>query len=333
MRILIAACLLSLLPLSALAQSPHERFDSLAPGDWLSYETELQPGQRAPCCFDWKRSKVRDAVCRLDREDWNFGHRDSDPQPPGARLRVLLRRDAQGADRVRVMGTHCAVEPGQARVVEAAPLAPADSIVLLQRALGTPAKRERHQLTAAIAHHAGSAADVALEHAAAAGKPRDGRRDAVFWLAQARGEHGFRVVRDLLEREQDDELRRHEVFALSISRVPAAVRELRALARRHGEAEVRGEALFWLAQNQDPQTEALVAEVLRGEPSRHITEKAVFALSQLPSKRAIPALRDLVEHGTPREVRKQALFWLAQVDDEAVLPVFDQLLGGAAGKP
>ena len=317
-------------PLLATAQSPQTQLEALSPGEWLSYEVPLQPGVQAPCCFTWKGGEPRDGVCRLDREGGNFGTRDSQPLPPeGSPLRVLLRRDATGFDRVWALAPECGVDAGSARVVEAGAMSASDSVALLQRALASPQRKPPSQAVAAIALHAGEAADRALLDASLAARPRAVRRDAIFWLAQARGERGFRAVRALLEPEADDELRRHVVFALSISKVAAAAPELRRLATTHAEAEVRGEALFWLAQNRDADVEQIALAMLRGQPPRRMVEKAVFALSQLPAARAIPALRQLVESDQPREVRKQALFWLAQVDDDAVLPVFDELLGGA----
>ena len=316
------------LPACVAAQTLPQQLQSLAPGQWLSYEVPLQSGLRAPCCFDWKQGDVRRAGCSLERDNRNFGHSDDDPPPPpGAALRVLLRRGDRDFDRVLAVGTQCAVDPGNAIVRDAGAVEPDASIALLSPGLEQRPRKSRHHLLSAVAHHASPRADVVLQDASAPGRGDDLRRDAVFWLAQARGVLGFRHVRDLIERETDDDLLRHEVFALSISDVPEAVSELRRLALGHSAEKVRAEAIFWLAQEEDAQTEAIARQMLEREPSRHLRDKAVFALSQLPPKRAIPALRQLIESPGPRDVRKQAIFWLAQVDDEAVLPVFDQLLG------
>lgn len=326
--------LLALLPVFAAAQSPRQALAVLPSGEWLSYEVELQPGAEAPCCFTWEKDRVGDAVCRLDQRGWNFGTRDDDPPAPAdARLRVLLRKAADGGvDRIRALGTHCAVDPRGARVVEAGAASTQDSLALLAPIAGDARHKEREHALAAIAHHAGDGADRALVEAAAPGHPRALRREAVFWLAAARGEPGFRAVRTQLQHEGDDELRRHLVFALSISKAAPAPAELRRAATTHADGEVRGEAMFWMAQNNDPQAEAVIRRALREETSRELLDKAVFALSQLPAERSIPALRQLIEKGATRQIRKQALFWLAQVDDEAVLPVFDELLGGGAAR-
>jgi HEAT repeat protein len=316
-----------LAPTVVAAQSLEQRLQQLQRGQWLSYEVALQPGVKAPCCFDTRDDGYRGSACRLDQRDWSFGNRDDDPLPAaGSKLRVLLRRADGGFDRLRAIGTHCAVDPAGAVVVEAGSIDADESVALLRPKL-TASERERGHVGAAVAHHAGRAADDALIHATAANFEEEVRRDAVFWLARARGDAGWRHVRSLLDRERDDDLLQHEVFAIGISPQPGADAELRNLASRHANEQVRAEAIFWLAQDEDPQTEAIIREALANDESEEVREKAVFALSQLPPERAVPALRALVEgQNATRDVRKEALFWLAQVDDDTVLPVFDALL-------
>jgi hypothetical protein len=315
-----------LLPAFASAESLDAKLKSLSPGQWLSYDVPLQPGVHTPCCLDWDGHRTaRPGVCRLGDRDWNFGHSDDDPvAPPGSTLRVLARRGDQGFDRLRVVGSACEIDANGATVVEAEGVTVDQSLAWLGGALARDG-RQRNQAIMAIAHHAGPQADRMLSEAAH-GESARLRRDATFWLADARGEFGYRTVRELIDgAPREDELN-HLVFALSISPVPAARDDLRRLARTHRDDEVRGEALFWLAQGNDAQAEPMIEAAL-DDPSDRVRKKAVFALSQLPAERAVPALRELVEHGASREVRKEALFWLAQVDDDAVLPVFDQLLG------
>jgi hypothetical protein len=328
MKSLLALAFLIAAPLASVANSPETELKTLAAGSWLSYEVPLQVGLRAPCCFSWNDRKASDAACRLDQDDWNFGHRsDRSTAPADGVLRILMRRGGADFDRVHAIGSQCPMDAGSAIVIDAGAL-PADaSVALLERALHGRKERERQQALPAIAYHATSAADAALEHASDVGNDDDLRRDAVFWLAEARGDRGWRHVRALLDRERDDDLQQHMVFAISVSDAAAARNELRALVG-DPRSEIAGQAMFWLAQEEDPRTEELARSILARNASDDLHEKTVFALSQLPTARAIPALRSLIEGGGPQAVRKQALFWLAQVDDDAVLPVFDELLGG-----
>lgn len=319
-------CLAFLAPALLHAQTLDARLQALSPGQWLSYEVPMQPGRRSPCCFDWdNRRNASPGVCQLEDRSWNVGHSDSDPiAPAGSMLRVLVRRDADGHDRLRAVGSECAIDAGAATVVEAGTLDADASLAFIALSL-QGSEKERSQAVMAIAHHAGAGADRVLADAANGARARL-RRDAAFWLANARGEFGFRTVRTLIEKgAREDELS-HLVFALSISEVGEAAAELRRLARSHPDGEVRGEAMFWLAQEHDPQAETILQAAVTGDTSEKVRKKAVFALSQLPVERAVPVLRDLVEHAASREVRKDALFWLAQIDDDAVLPVFDEML-------
>lgn len=315
-----------MLPVSALAESLDVKLQSLAPGQWLSYEVPMQPGVHAPCCLEWNdRQTTQPGVCRLADGDWNFGHRRDDPvAPAGSTLRVLARRGDAGLDRLRAVGSACRIDKDGAIMVEAGNVDATDSVAFLAAAI-QGGERERSHAIMAIAHHAGAAADRLLADAAT-GSDHRLRRDAPFWLANARGEFGYRIVRALIDADRNEDTLNQLVFALSVSPVPAAREDLRRLARTHDEPRVRGEALFWLAQDDDAQAEPLLRAALE-DVSAHVRKKAVFALSQLPAERAVPALRELIEHGQSREVRKEALFWLAQVDDDGVLPVFDQLLG------
>ncbi len=317
-----------LLPISASAQSLDARLKALSPGQWLSYDVPLQPGVRTPCCFDWDGHRsATPGVCRLGERDWNFGSSDRDPlAEPGDRLRLLLRRDADGFDRLRVLGAECPIDAAGATIVEAGDVSTDASLAFLEPSLAGQ-RKQRGQALVAIAHHAGSSADRLLASVSESNKSKDLRRDAVFWLANTRGEFGLQKVRAFVDSERDDDLQRHSVFAMSISPVPAAKTQLRDVARKHPDENVRGEAIFWLAQDDDEQAEAIIREALAGDASQEVRKKAVFALSQLPADRAVPALRALIEGNDSKDVRKEALFWLAQVDDDAVLPVFDELLG------
>jgi len=324
--LLIAA--LSFVPGLAAAQSLDARLSALSPGQWLSYEVPMQSGLRSPCCFTWEgRRNAQPGVCRLEGRDWNSGHSDEDPvAPDGSTLRVLARRGEQGVDRLHAIGSACGLDPGAATLVEAGSVDVAASLDFLRAQLDR--RKARGDALMAIAHHAGDAADAMLA-GFARGDDRALRRDSAFWLGNARGEFGYRIVRERIDAgAREDELNQW-VFALSVSPVPQAAGELRRLAREHHDTRVRAESLFWLAQDHDDPKAALaiLQQAVASDPSREVRKKAVFALSQLPADLAVPALRALVEGHDDRDTRREALFWLAQVDDEAVLPVFDELLG------
>lgn len=319
--------LLALLPFGASAATLDAALANAAPGDWIEYEAPLQAGVGSPCCIDWNDGKADRRACALDGRQWNFAiaadHADTG-------LRVFVRRGPQGADRIRAVGANCPVEAGNSRLAAIGGVDAASAATWIAAQLPGMHERERDTALAALALHGVPAATTALARLAAPGSAVEMRRQALFWLGEARGVEGLPVLRQALAQETDVALLGHTVFALSLGGTPAARSLLRETARADRRTAVRGEALFWLAQDKDPQTEVLAHGALADGQARDLREKAVFALSQLPAVRAVPALDALArDRGQDARTRRDALFWLAQQDDDDAFAVFDELLGDA----
>ena len=325
MRCLRLLMLLALAPVAARAASLEEAVAAAAPGTWVEYEVPLEPGAGSPCCFERHGGRQVRGGCTLDGSDWNVAvGSDSD----GDILRVFARRAAQGVDRVRSLGASCPFETGVARVAAIGAVDAGAAAQWMAAQVARLDRRERDGAMMALALHAGPAATAALVRLAEPGSAATLRREALFWLGEARGADGLPFLLQTLAQETDAALLRHAVFALSLSSAPGAADSLRRMARHDERAELRGEALFWLAQVEDPQTEALARDALAAGGGV-LREKAVFALSQLPPERAIPALDALArDRSQDARTRREALFWLAQQDDDDALAVFDELLGG-----
>ena len=97
-------------------------------------------------------------------------------------------------------------------------------------------------------------------------RPRDTRKQAVFWLSQAAGDAATAGLDTLAQDGSvDREVRKQAVFALSqrprSEGIPALVR----IARTSKDPEVRRNAIFWLGQSEDPRALALFEELL-GNP-------------------------------------------------------------------
>lgn len=97
-------------------------------------------------------------------------------------------------------------------------------------------------------------------------RPRETRKQAVFWLSQAAGEAATRGL-DTLAQDNgvDREVREQAVFALSQRPRDEGVPALVRIARTSRDAEVRRKAIFWLGQSDDPRALALIEELL-GNP-------------------------------------------------------------------
>jgi hypothetical protein len=94
-------------------------------------------------------------------------------------------------------------------------------------------------------------------------RPRETRKQAVFWLGQAAGDAATASL-DSLSRDNDvdREVQKQVVFALSQRPKDEGIPILIRVARTHRDPEVRRDAVFWLGQSNDPRAIALFEELL-----------------------------------------------------------------------
>jgi hypothetical protein len=95
-------------------------------------------------------------------------------------------------------------------------------------------------------------------------RPLSTRKQAMFWLGAAAGDH-LMGPRDFLAKDDDvTEVKKSAVFALSQRRNGEAIPALIEVARNNHDPQVRKSALFWLGQTMDPRAISLFEEILRG---------------------------------------------------------------------
>jgi len=94
-------------------------------------------------------------------------------------------------------------------------------------------------------------------------RPRETRKQAVFWLGQAAGEAAGAGL-DSLSRDSnvDRDVQKAVVFAFSQRPKDEGVPALIRIAKTHRDPEVRRDAVFWLGQSNDPRAIALFEELL-----------------------------------------------------------------------
>jgi hypothetical protein len=93
--------------------------------------------------------------------------------------------------------------------------------------------------------------------------PREVRKQAIFWLGQEAAQAATRGLQDLIENEEEIELRKQAIFAISQRPNDESVPALIALARRKDiDPRLRQQALFWLGQKDDPRALALFEQIL-----------------------------------------------------------------------
>ena len=94
-------------------------------------------------------------------------------------------------------------------------------------------------------------------------RPRETRKQAVFWLGQAAGDAAGAGL-DSLSRDSnvDRDVQKAVVFAFSQRPKDEGVPALIRIAKTHRDPEVRRDAVFWLGQSNDPRAIALFEELL-----------------------------------------------------------------------
>jgi hypothetical protein len=93
-------------------------------------------------------------------------------------------------------------------------------------------------------------------------RPREVRKQAVFWLSQLAQEVVAPQLDALAREDPDLEIRKQAVFALSQRSNEEAVPALIRIAESKRDPEVRRQAIFWLGQKDDPRVGEWLEKVL-----------------------------------------------------------------------
>jgi hypothetical protein len=94
-------------------------------------------------------------------------------------------------------------------------------------------------------------------------RPRETRKNAVFWLGQLAEEPATRGLDELVGEEAvDREVRESAIFALSQRPHDEGVPALIKVVKSNRDPELRKKALFWLGQSGDPRALDLIEELL-----------------------------------------------------------------------
>jgi hypothetical protein len=298
---------------------------------WMGYAVPTK-GKHQSCCWS-SGDEGGCGGCRLegDKGEGSFRTSRSEPLPlePSSRVRVLLRAEGGRVSRVRTVSEDCGLDAGGLAFVWIDGVRAGDSVAFLSSLLGASGESDQRLADgalSAIAFTDDPAADVALDRFVAPDQPEHRRKQAAFWMGQARGAKGFATLSRLVGTDPSPHFREHVVFALTQSHEPGATDRIIDVAKHDESGHVRGQALFWLAQSASRRAAAAIQSALADDPEVEVKKKAVFALSQLPKDEGVPLLIRLAETHKSVEVRKQAMFWLGQSQDPRALQFFEQVL-------
>ena len=306
---------------------------------WVAWSVPAA-GIHHMCCYgslDGLESGPCAGRCFLESEGRNVTVVNSDGEDcldrsGSGRMLVLLRLEARAPRRLRTFSSDCTLDAGGLPVFWLSDVRPSESVALLETLAGDAslARKKRSEggepALSAIALHDDPSADAALEKFAAPGNSEALRKQAFFWLGNARGRRGYEVLRALAQEEKDEEMRRHLTFALSRSREPDATQTLMEMAKRDASASVRGQALFWLAQKAGKKAASAIENAIRNDLETEVKTRAVFALTRMPKDEGIPLLIEVARTNRNPEVRRKAVFWLGQSRDPRALAFIEEVL-------
>jgi hypothetical protein len=307
---------------------------------WVAWAVATVGRKHHMCCYgslDDLDSSPCSGRCYLEQENRHavlVGDGDGSDcrdRSGSAEMLVLLRLEGRAPGRLRTFSTDCTLDAGGLPVFWLTDVRPSESVVLLEAFVSDPAFDRKHKenggpALGAIALHDDPRADAALERYVGSGNPERLRKQAAFWLGNARGRRGYEVLRSLAAKEESPEMRRHLTFALSQSDVPESIDTLITMARHDASSSVRGQALFWLAQKAGKKAGPAIEDAIRDDPETDVKRKAVFALTQMPKDEGVPLLIEVARNNRNPAVRKQAIFWLGQSKDPRALDFIEKIL-------
>ncbi len=292
---------------------------------WIGYAVPIVPGDRQMCC-----SNGNCCGCSLEGRNQIEGSVATGGSPVKlegpSQLVVLYRIEDHKIGKVRTFTPECALDAGGLPFIWLNGVQPAESVHYLVPL----ATREdlRHGPVVAIALHAGAAADQALEQLTSPSSPESVRRDAAFWLGNARGHRGFEILSRMLRDDPSDKVREQAIFALTQSKDPEALNTIIRTSHDDKSARVRGQALFWMARKAGDKVAAAIQNAVENDPDTEVKKKAVFALTQMPNNEGVPLLIRVARTNRNPAVRKQAVFWLGQSKDPRAAAFLEDVLLG-----
>jgi hypothetical protein len=326
---MLSAAVLMLLTAGVRAGSEPQTsrvLDALSTDGLYTWRTDATDEAPAWCCYRWMGDSPIAGTCNLDKSPDGFGSHDDKKRRLDGEVQIYASIESGKAERIRALSPQCAVK-SKREIRDLGKIEVDESLTWLETQV-QPHARASSDALAAIAMHLGSAAMRYLSELAENAEPiMELRKDAIFWMGQARIAASQSVLERLMFRDRSSEIREHAAFSLAQSEAPRRATPLIRQGRDDADPEVRSKAWFWLAQTELPESEEAILSAVAHDTDHDVREQAVFALSQLPDERAVDSLFAVLgNRQLPEDVRKQALFWLAQSDSDRAYEYLDELL-------
>ena len=292
---------------------------------WLAFRLPVLEGTRSPCCWKGRWNNMGDTGCSLKSSHQSYGMRSDSPLADNVIVYSEIRQGQVHS--LRVVGESCPVEGNDTQVTWIGDVAETAGLDWLEDVVRMETTgRVGDSALFALALHRSDGVSRRLYSLA---KDDGGNlsEEAIFWLGEARGEQGFKMLKKLLADLPRGDKRRQINFALAENDTAEAAELLLQISKSDPDPEQRGAAMFWLAQEYPQQAEDWLKEVIKTEKDDDVLEQAVFAISQLPDDSGDQVLLELARSDqTPRHVRRQALFWLANSGNDSTVAALTDLL-------
>jgi len=200
-------------------------------GQWIAFSMPVVDGTRSPCCWHGQWANFREVGCSLEKQHESYGTSSDSPLTENV---IAYARVTEGEVRsLRVVGEQCPVEGDGARVTWIGSVDSAASLNWLEAV----ARSNDHDSMDYSALYAMSlhASKDASERLYSLTKEPNGElaEEAVFAISQLPGDPGTQMLLDLaMDEQRPREIRRQALFWLANSDDDEAVAALADLLTR-----------------------------------------------------------------------------------------------------
>jgi len=210
----------------------------------------------------------------------------------------------------------------------------ADALPILKEVLAQrdPCRAElRKQAVFLIAQRRGDDVVNTLVDVARNDASTDVRADAVYWLSTTRSDRAAAALDSILFQGRDNDIRLRSVYALSQVGTEKATESLkRAVQDSKMPDEIRGQALYWLG-NMKRVDLTFFRTVFQSTQSRGVRDQIAAAVAGLRSPASTQWLIDMAkDKAIDADSRKNAIYWVSQqrtVDMDQLNSIYDAARG------
>ena len=170
---------------------------ALVDDGWYSWRVPVHQPASNWCCFDWNAGVAQRRSCDLDGQSGGYGH---DEQLIGIsdEMQLYVRMRGGKLAKLWALSSNCPVT-ARSKIVHLGPIAADISAKWLERATTDDSNKEvREHAMFALSKLGERGVDVLISIVKDRNRDHDGRKKALFWLAQSESERGLDYIAQLL---------------------------------------------------------------------------------------------------------------------------------------